>query len=320
MTKKVLVISSNRLGDCVLSSGLNGFFKNKYKDSKVFFVCGPIPGDFFKLCKNIDKLIILKKRKFSLHWFCLWRQIFFNYWDCVVDLRGTLISFFLFAKTRKVYSSRSTLHKVEEISRLFSGRDLSPNICLNENNVRNKNFLKLIQKTALNKKLVIVAPSANWIGKTWPIQNFCTLLEKLCKNTNFENSYFIIVGPKNEKKSIDNLLKLKSLPIFDLVGKTDLAEIFLIMKKSKLFIGNDSGLMHLSALAGVPTVGLFGPSDSKRYHPWGKKTLAIKSPKSPNELMGHKEFNPKKVNSLMKDLTVNYVFKELIKFYKTFYD
>ena len=45
--------------------------------------------------------------------------------------------------------------------------------------------------------------------------------------------------------------------------------------------------------------------------------MAIKGPKSPNQLMGHKEFNPKKVNSLMNDLTVNYVFKELIKFYKT---
>ena len=320
MTKKVLVISSNRLGDCILSSGLNSFLKNKFKNAKVYFVCGPIPGDFFKLCKNIDKLITLKKRKFSLHWLYLWKQIFFNYWDCIVDLRGTLISFFLFAKTRKVYSVRSNLHKVKEISSLFPGRDLSPNFFLNENNVKNKNFLKLIQRIASNKKLVIVAPSANWIGKTWPIQNFCSLLKKLCKNTNFKNSCFVIVGPKNEKKFIESLLRLKDIPIFDLVGKTDLVEIFLIMKKSKLFIGNDSGLMHLSALADIPTVGLFGPSDSKRYHPWGKKTLAIKGPKSPNELMGHKEFNPKKVNSLMKDLTVNYVFKEIIKFYKTCYD
>ena len=320
MTKKVLVISSNRLGDCILSSGLNNFFKKEFKDAKVFFVCGPIPGDFFKLCKNIDKIITLKKRKFSLHWLYLWKLTFFNYWDYIVDLRGTLISFFLFAKTRKIYSVRTNHHKVEEISTLFPGRNLSPNICLNENNVKNKSFLKLTQKIALNKKLVIVAPSANWIGKTWPIQNFCSLLTKLCKNAHFKNSCFIIIGPKSEKKSIENLLKVKNVPIFDLVGKTDLAEIFLIMKKSKMFIGNDSGLMHLSALANIPTVGLFGPSDSKRYHPWGKKTLAIKGPKSPNELMGYKEFNPKKVNSLMRDLTVNYVFKELIKFYKTCYD
>ena len=320
MSKKVLVISSNRLGDCILSSGLNSFFKKKIKGVKVFFVCGPVPGEFFKLCKNIDKLIILRKKKFSLHWFYLWKLIFFNYWDYVIDLRGTLISFFLFAKKRKVYSIRSDLHKVEEISRFFPGHNLSPNISLNKMKIKNKNFLNKINKFTSNKKLIIVAPSANWIGKTWPIKNFCLLLKKLIKDKNFKNSYFIIVGPDNEKRFIEDLLKLRNLPIFDLVGKTGLEEIFLIMKKSKLFIGNDSGLMHLSALANIPTVGLFGPSDSNRYHPWGKKTLAIKSPKSPDELMGYKEFNPKKVNSLMDDLTVNHVYKELIKFYKTCYD
>ena len=65
------------------------------------------------------------------------------------------------------------------------------------------------------------------------------------------------------KKIMINLLNEKSLPMLDLVGKVSLPEIFLIMKKSKLFIGNDSGLMHLSALANIPTIGLFGPSDSK---------------------------------------------------------
>tara|TARA_B100000287_G_C20666872_1_gene792001 strand:- start:285 stop:515 length:231 start_codon:yes stop_codon:yes gene_type:complete len=61
--RKVLVISSNRLGDCILSSGLNYFFKKKSKDYNLVFVCGPIPGEFFKHCKNIDKIIIMKKKK-----------------------------------------------------------------------------------------------------------------------------------------------------------------------------------------------------------------------------------------------------------------
>ena len=110
------------------------------------------------------------------------------------------------------------------------------------------------------------------------------------------------------------LLNDRDLPIFNLVGKSSLAEIFLIMKKSKLFIGNDSGLMHLSALANIPTVGLFGPSDPYKYHPWGDKTLTIKSPKNFKELMGFKDFDHKKVNSLMYDLTVNFVFDEIVKF------
>ena len=45
--KKVLIISSNRLGDCILSTGLNNFFRKSPEDYKIFFVCGPVPGEFF---------------------------------------------------------------------------------------------------------------------------------------------------------------------------------------------------------------------------------------------------------------------------------
>ena len=126
----------------------------------------------------------------------------------------------------------------------------------------------------------------------------------------------VIVGPEGERHSIEKLLVKKKLPLIDLVGKINLAEIFLLMRESQLFIGNDSGLMHLSALANIPTIGLFGPSDPKKYHPWGERTLAIRSPKTPDELMGYKDFNSKNVNSLMGDLTVKVVYEEIIKFWK----
>ena len=57
--------------------------------------------------------------------------------------------------------------------------------------------------------------------------------------------------------------------------------------------------MHLAALTKIPTVGLFGPSDVKKYRPFGTNTLVIKSPKSFVDLMSYKGFDPKKVNSLM---------------------
>ena len=62
--KRVLIISSNRLGDTILSSGLNYYFKNKYKDTQVTFVCGEVPHDLFKYCKDVDIIIPLKKKNF----------------------------------------------------------------------------------------------------------------------------------------------------------------------------------------------------------------------------------------------------------------
>ena len=61
--KKILIISSNRLGDCILSSGLNKFFKEKYNNVELTFVCGEVPSQLFRYCNNIDKLINLEKKK-----------------------------------------------------------------------------------------------------------------------------------------------------------------------------------------------------------------------------------------------------------------
>ena len=97
-TKKILIISSNRLGDCILSSGLNKFFKEGAKDISLTVVCGQVPSNLFKYCKYIDNLIILKKKKFSLHWIFLWFKLFCTTWNFVIDLRGTGITFFLLSR------------------------------------------------------------------------------------------------------------------------------------------------------------------------------------------------------------------------------
>lgn len=71
----------------------------------------------------------------------------------------------------------------------------------------------------------------------------------------------------------------------DLVGKVDLLTAYACLKRARLFIGNDSGLMHLAAAAGVPTIGLFGPSDEQLYAPWGAVTRVVRGPRSFQEIL-----------------------------------
>ena len=53
----------------------------------------------------------------------------------------------------------------------------------------------------------------------------------------------------------------------DLVGRLSLPEIAAFLSRATLFVGNDSGLMHLAAAAGAPTLGLFGPTNAAEYAP-----------------------------------------------------
>ena len=64
------------------------------------------------------------------------------------------------------------------------------------------------------------------------------------------------------------------------MGKVDLLTAYACLKHARLFIGNDSGLMHLAAAAGAPTLGLFGPSDDRLYAPWGDHARALRGPRT----------------------------------------
>jgi heptosyltransferase-3 len=56
----------------------------------------------------------------------------------------------------------------------------------------------------------------------------------------------------------------------DQIGKLDLLTAYACLERADFYIGNDSGLMHLASAAGIPTLGLFGPSNEALYGPWGE--------------------------------------------------
>ena len=314
-TKNILIISSNRLGDSIMSSGLHQFFK-KEATNKITLVCGKVPSELFKYCENIDHLITLNKRKFAYHWFLLWFKLIFIKWEYIIDLRGTGISLFLFSKYKYIYKKKNQTkknHKVEEITKSVTGKIINPSIKINSMlNFKDDN-LREILKLRKNHKLIMIAPTANWIGKTWPSERFLELVYILHKQPYFRKSLFLFVGPANEKYLVRNILEKKKNYILDLFGKSTLIEIFNIMKHCNLFIGNDSGLMHMAALANIKTFGLFGPSDKFKYKPWGKGNIVISSTKTPHELMGYEGFDSKKCGSLMMDIKTQKVFENVMK-------
>ena len=214
----------------------------------------------------------------------------FTRWEYIIDLRGTGISFFLFSNKKNIdilkIKNNIKEHKVSEITKPIAGETLQPHIKLSSIKDFKKNKLKEILKLKKKYKLIMIAPSANWKGKIWPSERYLDLVNRLIKHSYFKKSLFIFVGPSDERYLVDKVFRLKKPYIFDLFGNSSLIEIFYIMKNCKLFIGNDSGLMHLSALAKIKTIGLFGPSNKFKYRPWGERNICISSPKNPDELMG----------------------------------
>ncbi|MDE8346921.1 MAG: glycosyltransferase family 9 protein, partial [Acidocella sp.] len=77
---------------------------------------------------------------------------------------------------------------------------------------------------------------------------------------------------------------LAALPgAINLTGTLTLTEAAACLRRATIFIGNDSGLMHLAAAAGTPTLGLFGRSRVNEYAPAGPVTATAISPGPPGD-------------------------------------
>lgn len=118
-----------------------------------------------------------------------------------------------------------------------------------------------------NNLLIAFGIGAAWSLRRWPTSRFIELGKWLQENY---NAYILIVAGKNEKDMGFQIEReLQSKRTINLAGKTTLREMASIFRFCKLFVGNDSGPMHVAAAAGVCSVGLFGPGEYGRFKPWG---------------------------------------------------
>jgi heptosyltransferase-3 len=92
--------------------------------------------------------------------------------------------------------------------------------------------------------------------------------------------------------------------LLDLVGKADLLTASAVLRRAALFIGNDTGLMHIAAASGTPTLGLFGPTPAENYAPWGGRTAVAQTAIPWLQLFGP-GFDHRTTDTMMDSLSVD---------------
>ncbi len=268
---KILVISSNLIGDTILSTGVIQFFLNKYINSKFTFVIGPTANQLYDNFPNLEKRIIIQKKKYNLHWLKIIKNCFFTKWDIIIDFRSSMISYILFHKKKFIFKKNNISHHLNQLTNFFEFD------CFNLMIHTSDEEVKEVEKTISKQfKYVVICPGGNWKPKSWDLKNFIELMKNIKRD--YINVKFIIVGSLIEKKYYfqDIVNETNKNDIIDLMGAS-LTLTSAYMKKSSLFIGNDSGLMHLSAASNLATIGLFGPTNDKIYAPKGISCFVVRT-------------------------------------------
>jgi ADP-heptose:LPS heptosyltransferase len=299
---RILFVTSTRVGDAIISTGLLEHAIRKYPDARVTVACGPAAAGLFDAVPNLDRVIVLDKMLFSFHWLRLWILTVGKFWDLVIDLRNAPVTYILFRKTRRgMPRSGSDERRVQRMARVLDlDEPPAPHLWIGAKDI------------ALARKLIpdggpilAVGPTANWRAKTWRAEHFAALIERLTGPDGILPGARVAIFGRDDERPMA-LRLIDTIPTerrIDLVGQLDLLTASACIARCAFYVGNDSGLMHLAAASGVPTLGLFGPTQDSLYAPWGEHTSVVRT-RIPFAEIFPVGFDHRTSDSLMDSLTV----------------
>ena len=115
-----------------------------------------------------------------------------------------------------------------------------------------------------NAPLAVLAPGAGWPGKQWPAERFAEIGDRLRREAGLA---VVLVGSAGEADLCRSVAARMREPAASLAGKTSLAQLAALLAQAGLFVGNDSGPMHLAACFQIPSVVCFGPTVASKWAP-----------------------------------------------------
>lgn len=287
---RILFITSSRIGDAVLTTGVLARLIERFPEARITVASGDVSAPLFQHVPQLERFIEFSKKRGLGRWLHLWKKTVGVKWDLVVDMRGSATSWFLLTKKRFIWTSnRGSNHRAEHIAAVI-GDPSATKTQLWTSEKQEKIADKLLPQ---GKKILALAPAANWIGKQWEAHKFAEAANRLVgKGGKLEGAVVAIFAAPHEKEMIQEVIDaIPPEQCLDLVGHpdVDLLTAYAIFRRADLFMGNDSGLMHMAAASGCPTLGLFGPTRENNYGPWGRCTAVVRTPESTDALLKRKD-------------------------------
>jgi heptosyltransferase-1 len=247
---------------------------------------------------SLDKVIVLKKKQGIKDFFKLIRLIQKENYDVVLDFHGgpraSLITLLSGAKLKLGYRVKyrnfiydiklprsvksGHIHSVENHLNLVKALGVSIDSSLplslpqtRPNEV--EKVKKFIDDYRLGgHKIITIHISAGNEFRNWGVDNWVQLSELFGQLPEVK---IVLIGASEDNKAEEEILKKSKARLFSLVGKLNLRELRELICRSSLFVGPDSGPMHIAASTSTPIIALFGPNLPAYFSPWQAKAFLI---------------------------------------------
>jgi len=290
--KKIVIIETSRIGDIVATFPALDVIRHKFENSEITYLVSFKCLDLIKYDPRVNFVKTLQNKNRIFHIFNLVRDIRFNQNDLVIVLNysiiNSILAYAIGARSMLGYlidrNMKMSYHKnlgiesrgidvdikKQSYSKYEHIQDRALKV-VNSLGGESKGVMKLhlkkqkdsqVSRTMQNRldkpNLTFVFHlGAEWEFRRWSVEKFSELGNILYKKYRAD---IIIIGGKNEHIIADKFTKGINFKCFNFVGNLQLAQSAHIISKADLFVGSDSGPMHIASALGIPVIALFGPN------------------------------------------------------------
>jgi heptosyltransferase-2 len=279
---KIVIRATNWVGDAIMALPALRAVRSRFADSEITILARPYVAAIYKnqqVCDNMmfvgDKKGILKELRaqkfdialllqnaFEAAWI-VWRAGIRERIGYARDGRSPFLTKALPVPEPGEIPVHEQYYYLELLRRA-GWLDTLPNesfIKLNvseENRQRAEEFLLSVGARPDRLRIAIGAGASYGSAKCWPPDRFAELANRLQMQSGAD---VILFGTSSEAPVSSAIAAGMHRPPIDLTGKTPISDLPSLLSQCRLFIGNDSGAMHVAAAVGLPVVAVFGPTD-----------------------------------------------------------
>lgn len=282
--RNILIVRLDEIGDMVTSLPAIALLRASHPTARITMWCKPLCKPLMEAVPEVDAVVCSEEELRAGLKVSEYGKI-----DLWVELRGSWVSLRLAALLRPRYrvdratvrlrNSKLPRHPHEVVTNcqviapvigdLPQGAVLHPKLHLQDAHIAAAEaFLRM---RGIRAPFALLHPTANKPLKRWPIAQFAALAKEL----HSRGMAVVLVGTPSEQAALDELATLCPLPTHSTAGALSLPEFAALASKAALYVGNDSGPMHIAAAVGAPVVGLFGPAEPHVFAPKGPRAAYL---------------------------------------------
>lgn len=297
--ENLLIRSTNWIGDAVMTTPAVRAIRKNFSNARISLMAKPWVAPVFENSPYIDQII---PNNFSgaLRTFTAARMLGKYGFDAAILLQNAFEAAWVayLAKIpirigydtdlRKVFLTHPVhrsprilrLHQTHYYNEILKGAGLKTDGTHLELYLASTDYdsaMKILKDSNIFETDFIVGinPSATFgSAKQWFPERFAQVADRL--NKRFGSKTVIFGGP-NDRELGANIMKMMKTFAVDLSGKTTLTEAMALIARCRLFITNDSGLMHIAAALNVAQIAIFGSTNFAATGPWSSRARIVRS-------------------------------------------